>query len=81
MTNEQIIAQYCEENGITEQIHTYNRWKQLGFQVQKGSKAVAKITIWKASRKKSDEDDEDEPRMFMKTASFFAASQVEPVKA
>lgn len=29
----------------TEPIHTYNAWKALGFQVQKGQKAVAQFTI------------------------------------
>lgn len=30
----------------TEEIHTYKEWQNLGMQVQKGQKAVAKFTIW-----------------------------------
>ena len=30
----------------TEDIHTYKEWQNLGMQVQKGQKAVAKFTIW-----------------------------------
>ena len=61
----------------TEPIHTYNIWKSLGYQVQKGEKAVAKITIWKHTAK--EKDGEKEEKMFMKTSSFFSQSQVQPV--
>ena len=30
----------------TEEIHTYKEWQNLGMQVQKGQKAIAKFTIW-----------------------------------
>ena len=58
----------------TEPIHTYNAWKELGFQVKKGEKAIASFTIWKY--KKNEEEDEA-GKMFMKKASFFKTSQVE----
>lgn len=61
----------------TEPIHTYNTWKEMGFQVKKGQKAVAQFTIWKYSGKKNEETDEEEGHMFMKRASFFSARQVE----
>lgn len=63
-----------------EPIHTYQRWKEMGFQVQKGEKAVAQFTIWKHTSKKNKETDEDESRMFMKTASFFKQSQVKEIE-
>ena len=65
----------------TEAIHTYNAWKALGFQVQRGQKAVAKLTIWKHATKTDEETGEEESRMFMKTAAFFSASQVEALPA
>ena len=68
--NQQVIKE-------TEPIHTYNAWKEMGFQVKKGQKAVAQFTIWKYSGKKNEETDEEEGRMFMKRASFFSARQVE----
>lgn len=57
----------------TESIHTYAVWKELGYQVQKGEKAIASFYIWKFVGK---EDEEDEDKMFMKKASFFKRSQV-----
>ena len=66
---------------LPEAIHTYNAWKALGFQVQKGQKAVAKLTIWKHATKTDEETGEEESRIFMKNAAFFSASQVEAVPA
>ena len=69
-----------------EQIHTYARWKAMGYQVRRGEKAVAKFRVWKyASAKKKIADDGEEAaradrgKMFMKQAAFFSASQVDPV--
>lgn len=63
----------------TESIHTYQIWKQLGFQVQRGQKAVAQIVIWKHTEKQKEDDQLPESRMFMKKASFFSQSQVEAI--
>lgn len=65
----------------TEPIHTYNAWKSIGFQVQKGQKAVAQFTIWKHCNGKVDEETgEEKPgKMFMKKASFFTARQVQAI--
>lgn len=79
MRNEQIIEMAQRAAGVTEECHTYNYWKRAGYQVQKGSKALFKARIWKHATKHIEETDEDESRMFMKTASFFGASQVAPV--
>lgn len=65
----------------TEAIHTYQHWLHLGYQVQKGEKAVAKITIWKHVDSKEKEDGTKEPaKMFPKTAAFFSASQVKKIE-
>lgn len=69
-------------------IHTYNGWKARGYQVKKGSKAVAQFPIWKMSTKKKKEKDEESGeekevtngRMFMKLSSFFTDEQVEKIK-
>ena len=65
-----------------EPIHTYAFWKELGYQVQKGQKAVTQLTIWKHVNGKVDEStgEEGEAKMFMKTASFFAAHQVKEIE-
>ncbi len=68
-----------------EEIHTYQAWKTLGYQVRKGQKAVASFAIWKhvtkkKSKDKAEEDSEEKGRMFMKVASFFSASQVDAIQ-
>lgn len=72
----------------TEDLHTFKIWKDLGFQVQKGQKAVAKIRIWKHSGAKQESMTDsngneveyvDHGRMFMKVAAFFSRSQVEAI--
>lgn len=65
-----------------EPIHTYQTWKALGYQVQKGQKAIAQFTIWVPSKKKQavDEDPtERKTQMYMKLSSFFSASQVQKI--
>ena len=72
-----------------EQIHTYTRWKQLGFSVKRGQKAIAKFPIWKYTTKKNsteqdssndtDSSDAKNSYCFMKMSAFFSASQVEPI--
>ena len=70
----------------TEPIHTFAAWKQMGYKVKKGEKAVAQFTIWKHSAPKveslPDESGEyvDKGRMFMKKASFFRGCQVEKME-
>ena len=72
----------------TEEIHTFQRWKAMGYQVQKGQKAVAKIQIWKHTGKKQESVTDsngnemeyvDKGHMFMKVAAFFSRSQVEAI--
>ena len=71
----------------TEEIHTFQMWKQMGYMVRKGEHAVAKVTIWKHTGKKVEtihtEDGDktmvDKGKMFMKTAAFFSRGQVEKV--
>jgi len=75
----------------TEEIHTYKEWQNLGMQVQKGQKAVAKITIWmftnkpgkaaKAAAEAEGKEAEADPHYYMKEAAFFSASQVAPAEA
>lgn len=38
--------QVTETVNEPEAIHTYKEWQNLGMQVQKGQKAIAKFTIW-----------------------------------
>lgn len=79
MTNDAIIEAAKALNGIEEEAHTFARWKSMGYAVRKGEHAAFKATIWKHRSKKvqTDDGEKDDVRMFMKTASFFTASQVE----
>ena len=72
----------------TEEIHTFNYWKQNGYMVQKGQKAVAKLKIWKHTGAKMETVEtkdggkveyQDHGRMFMKLSAFFSRSQVEAI--
>ena len=72
------------EDGIeikeTESIHTYAGWKELGYQVRKGQKAIASFYIWKYTSKKDSDGEEENSKMFWKKASFFKQSQVKEAK-
>lgn len=75
----------------TEAIHTFMDWKKAGYMVKKGSKAVAKFTIWNFTSKANKEAREaaekegkeavENPHYYMKEAAFFSASQVQPIEA
>ena len=81
--NAMIIELYKAENGIDCPLHTYAKWKSLGFQVKKGEKAQHRITIWKGCTKTTKDKDGNEivsSRVIMKEACFFTLAQVEPIK-
>ena len=83
MTNRQIISTYKALNGIEEELHTFAAWKSLGYQVKKGEKSAHKLAIWKRTVKQIKNEEtgsqDEETNMFMRTASFFLASQVEKI--
>ena len=65
-----------------EEIHTFQHWKELGFQVRKGEHAVAAFSIWKYTSKakdKSEEEAQEAGFCFMKKAFWFSASQVDAI--
>lgn len=68
---------------IPETIHTYAKWKELGYQVRRGEKSEIKIQVWKYRGKiQTDEESGEEVekgRCFMKVASFFTAKQVDAI--
>lgn len=67
-----------------EEIHSFSRWKEYGYSVKKGEKAIAKIEIWKKGTKKEETEEEEnaekKERMFKKVAFFFSPAQVEPIR-
>lgn len=78
MSNAQLIASAAALHNVFEEVHTYARWKSMGYQVKRGSKALFKCSIWKYTSKKN-EDGDTESHMFMKSANFFGRSQVEKI--
>lgn len=62
-----------------EPIHTYQAWKEMGYQVKKGEHAIAHFAIWKYREKKDEQTGEKRSSMFLKNASFFKGSQVEKI--
>lgn len=86
VSNNQIILENKILLGINEEIHTFEKWKSLGYAVKKGEKSTIKFPIWKYAGKKikdeeSGEVTESNPHCFMKMSAFFKRSQVEPMKA
>lgn len=72
-----------------EPLHTFQKWKELGYIVKKGEHAKAAFTIWKAGKGKkeaeaaADADGDNTPegvKMFMKKAFFFTFDQVEKIQ-
>lgn len=56
-TNQEIIFNEVLMRGITEDVHTYAKWRSLGYQVKKGEKALFQTMLWKKKTKKSKKDD------------------------
>lgn len=83
-TNKMIIESYKIEHDITCPLHTYLKWKQLGYQVKKGQKSEHKITIWKSTTKKTRNKEtgleEVSNKMILTTACFFTIEQVEAIQ-
>lgn len=87
MTNTSIILGYMQLNNLDPNkivLHTYSQWKKLGYQVKKGEKSEHKITVWKRSTKKveneeGDKEEVDNGRYFLKESAFFTQEQVERI--
>ena len=67
-----------------EPIHTFAKWKELGYKVKRGEHAITKLAIWKYTTRRTDDEADPEEQTergycFQKTACFFSASQVEPI--
>lgn len=69
---------------LPEVIHTYNGWKERGYQVRRGQKAKATFTIWRYIGKKvqdeeSGELEEVDGKCIPKKSSWFTFDQVEKI--
>lgn len=82
MTNAEILLGECVTRGITEEVHTFARWKQLGFMVKKGEHALFSTSLWKQTGVKRPENAEDNEeintsRCYLCKSYLFGRSQVE----
>lgn len=72
---------------LPEEIHTFAKWKELGYSVKKGEKSKIKFEIWKYTAKKHEiqnrdgsTDEIETGHCFLKMSAFFTAEQVEKIK-
>ena len=84
ITNEQLVIEGFAERGIydaqpRQNVFTYNAWKALGRQVQKGQHGVKLITWIQCRKKGADPDDPDGGYKRPKTVSVFHVSQTEAI--
>lgn len=89
-TGRVINGQDAEGNAIQieepEPIHTYAGWREHGYQVKRGQKAIATFNIWKCAKKrkkeKENEENSEEKKeyMFLTKAFFFSQKQVEKIE-
>ena len=94
-TGRKIKVAYTDDDGNTqemiidepEEIHTFQAWKQAGFIVKKGQKAIARFRIWNYTNgkkgKPTPEEEEEEKKSlvksgyyYMKESFFFTFAQV-----
>ena len=74
---------------LPEEIHTYEKWKSLGYQVRKGEKSTIKFDVWyfqKPKKKAPDaetsknEQTRNSGKCWMRLTSFFTIDQVDKRK-
>lgn len=81
ITNKAIIELYKAEQGlpINYPLFTYAAWLKQGYQVKKGEKCRHRVTLWKHTEKKIEQDGQERTvgKCFQKTMNLFEMSQVE----
>lgn len=72
--NAGLITHYAKQGHTT--LHSYRKWRQLGFQVKRGSKA---LMLWGEPKlRKQEEQSEENEKSFFPVAYVFSNLQVEP---
>lgn len=84
MTNLGIIMSECAARGITEPVHTFAKWKALGYVVKQGEHALFETRLWKHTSKTKHDDetgeDVEKENMYMTKAFLFGESQVKKIE-
>lgn len=80
-TNKDIIAAYKAANNIplNAPLYTWAVWHNMGYRVRKGEKCRHRVTLWKHTERKIEQDGEEKTvgRCFHKVVNLFEAEQVE----
>ena len=80
-TNKDIIAAYKAANNIplTTPLYTWAVWNNMGYRVRKGEKCKHRVTLWKHTERKIEQDGQEKTvgRCFHKTMNLFTSEQVE----
>ena len=81
ITNKAIIDAYKAANNIplTAPLYTYAAWLAQGYKVRKGEKCKHRVTLWKHTERKIEQDGQEKTvgRCFHKVVNLFEMSQVE----
>ena len=77
MSNLEIVETNKMLLGIKGELYTYQEWKQRGYQVQKGQKAILTTKLWKQVTKKI--EGIETKKFYLVNASLFHESQVQPI--
>ena len=81
ITNKAIIEAYKIANNIplTTPLYTWAVWHNMGYRVRKGEKCRHRVTLWKHTERKIEQDGEEKTvgRCFHKVVNLFEMSQVE----
>lgn len=82
-TSRAIIEAYKAENGLPLDmpLYTWAVWYNMGYRVRKGEKCKHRVTMWKHTERKIEQDGEEKTveRCFHKVVNLFEMSQVEKV--
>lgn len=80
-TNKAIIDAYKAANGLSldTPLYTWAVWYNMGYRVRKGEKCKHRVTLWKHTEKKIEQDGQEKTveKCFHKVANLFEMSQVE----
>lgn len=85
MTNEEIITKEKQILGLDpfEPLHTFAKWKELGFKVKKGEHATVCTKLWKRKGKKVETEEKEEIEVnnfYLTKAYLFTLNQVELIQ-
>lgn len=82
MTNIEIIQMEKINNNLhpDTELHTYAIWKSLGYQVQKGQKAIVSTKLWKPVNVTDKKTGKKQEKMILCNASLFSYEQVKKIE-